>query len=84
MTAVHDPRSPCEGSQEAVHPVIPLETLRETLVDGPVEDEKAVNGNRPPVVGNAVSAGVVSCRPGIAVSWTGLGCVLVTGPRRRG
>jgi hypothetical protein len=26
----------------AVHPVIPLETLRETLVDGPVDDEKAV------------------------------------------
>jgi hypothetical protein len=28
---VHDPRSPCEGSLRAVHPVIPLETLRETL-----------------------------------------------------
>jgi hypothetical protein len=35
------PGSPCEGSQGAVHPVIPLETLRETLVDGPVEDGRA-------------------------------------------
>ena len=30
---MHDPRSPCEGSQGAVHPVIPLEILREPLVD---------------------------------------------------
>ena len=33
MIVVHDPRTPCEGSQGAVHSVIPLETLRETRVD---------------------------------------------------
>jgi hypothetical protein len=28
------PRSPCEGSQGAVHPVTLVEMLQETLVDG--------------------------------------------------
>ena len=40
LTAVHDPRSPCERSPWPWCLVIPLETLRETLVDGPVEDGK--------------------------------------------
>ncbi len=33
--------SPCEGSQEAVHPVILVEALQETPVDGPVEGGRA-------------------------------------------
>ena len=42
--AVHDPRSPCEGSLRAVHPVILAESIQETLVDGSqVDDEKAVH-----------------------------------------
>jgi hypothetical protein len=41
---VHDPRSPCEGSQGAVHPVIPLEILREPLVDRvQINDEEATH-----------------------------------------
>ncbi len=31
---VHDPRSPCEGSWRAVHLVVLVEKLQETLVDG--------------------------------------------------
>lgn len=31
---VHDPRSPCEGSRRAVHLVVLVEMLQETLVDG--------------------------------------------------
>ena len=31
---VHDPRSPCEGSRRAVHLVVLVEKLQETLVDG--------------------------------------------------
>ena len=41
---MHDPRSPCEGSQGAVHPVILAESIQETLVDGSqVDDEKVVH-----------------------------------------
>jgi len=40
---VHGPESPSEASLRVVHPVIPLETLGETLVDGPVGGEKAVH-----------------------------------------
>jgi hypothetical protein len=37
------PPSPCEGSQEAVHPVVLVEMLQETLVDGVrVDDGKVV------------------------------------------
>jgi len=34
VTAVHDPRSPCEGSQGGVHPVVLVGILQETLIDG--------------------------------------------------
>jgi hypothetical protein len=37
---VHDPRSPCEESQEAVHLVVLVEMLQETLVDGVQVDDK--------------------------------------------
>jgi hypothetical protein len=37
---VHDPRSPCEESQEAVHLVVLVEMLQETLVDGAQVDDK--------------------------------------------
>ena len=44
LIVVHDPRSPCEGSQGAVHPVIPLEILREPLVDRvQINDEEATH-----------------------------------------
>ena len=43
MTAVHDPRLPCEDEHcGAVHPVIPLETLLQTLVDGNQADGERV------------------------------------------
>jgi hypothetical protein len=34
LIVVHDPRSPSEGNRGAVHPVILVEILQETLVDG--------------------------------------------------
>ena len=37
---VHDPRLPCEGSQGAVHLVVLVEMLQETLVDGVQVREK--------------------------------------------
>jgi hypothetical protein len=39
---VHDPRSPCEGSRGAVHLVVLVEVLQETLVDGVQVDEEEV------------------------------------------
>jgi hypothetical protein len=40
---VHDPRSPGEGNRGAAHPVILVEMLQETLVDGvQVDDGKVV------------------------------------------
>ena len=40
LIMVHDPRSPCEGSRRAVHLVVLVEMLQETLVDGVQVREK--------------------------------------------
>jgi hypothetical protein len=42
---VHDPRLPSEGNRGAVHLVILVEILQETLVDGvQVDDRKSFTG----------------------------------------